>query len=176
MFTFAGPVSRPSLRRGRFIDRGQIVVTITFLALLPGIAGCSLLTPEPTMQQELDRSRTRWQTAGPEAYAFTTTFDCFCPPELLEPVRVEVADGQIIAVHDVKTGEAVAESSLLDLYTDVEGLFDRVQREIDRPAEQLEVEYDGACGFPRTIDVDAHLRDRDGGVRLDVRDFEASPP
>ncbi|MEZ4588211.1 MAG: DUF6174 domain-containing protein [Gemmatimonadales bacterium] len=121
---------------------------LPLLALLTlAAAGCVFGPNE--QREELERARERWAAQGITLYSFTVHRSCFCPMLTVEVTVGEVAVERI----DVDTGLPIAEQ-LIPLYPDVPGLFAIIERELDRPAASLEVEYDPVRGYPTRIVVD----------------------
>lgn len=77
-------------------------------------------------------------------------------------VVVQVRNGAIVTAVDPDTDALVFEALRRpDLYPDVEGLFDIVERSIDE-ADELRVAYDEEFGFPREIFSDPDRGSVDG--------------
>jgi hypothetical protein len=124
---------------------------IVFMLALQASAGCSdPLGPE---QEALDANRDRWAAAALADYRYTLREFCFCGPETLRPVVIEVRDGQVASATYEDDGTAVVEPRLGQLRT-VDGLFDVVQDAIDRDAHSLDASYDPTLGYPTSAQID----------------------
>ena len=109
--------------------------------------------PQPgsgTAQQQLAAARVRWSATRPRDYEYTFQQLCFCPTEIVAPVRFEVSGG---------TGNLVTPvmerfRATFERYSTVEKLFDEIQTIIDREPAALTIEYDPQYAYPRALSVD----------------------
>lgn len=99
--------------------------------------------------QRLEDNRARWAARGFASYDLTVQRLCFCGS--VEPVRVEVRNGQPLSVVFAATGEPVPMAAS---FPTVPGLFDIVEDAIERDAHELDVDYDPALGVPVRIEID----------------------
>lgn len=99
--------------------------------------------------ERLEDNRARWAARGFESYDLTVQRLCFCGS--VEPVRVEVRNGQPVSVVVAGTGEPVLMPAS---FPTVPGLFDIVEDAIERDAHELHVEYDPDRGVPVRIEID----------------------
>lgn len=101
----------------------------------------------PTLDQT--SARQRWDQRGPASYQLTVTRSCFCPDEVIGPVAIVVANGEVQSRTYVRTGEPVQPMFAND-FPDVEGLFDYIGRmqESGTPVDAL---YDATLGYPVRI-------------------------
>jgi hypothetical protein len=72
---------------------------------------------------------------------------CFCDPNTLKPVRVEVRGGQIARVVKVETGDTVPTIERY-AYTDIDGLFDRLEAYVMVDDAEFSASYDPAFHYP----------------------------
>ena len=121
---------------------------------LVALAGCSITTATARSddERELTRNRQRWISAGITDYEFEFRRSCFCPAEATEPVRITVRNGVATSVLRTKDGQPA--SLNVGPWPTVDTLFADVRRRIEQNAERLDVEYDAAYGYPRSIVVD----------------------
>jgi hypothetical protein len=94
-------------------------------------------------------ARLRWAEHGPASYRLTVTRSCFCPSEVLGPVDIVVANGDVQSRTYVQTGEPV-QPMFVDDFPTVEGLFEYIEsvRESGTP---VEARYDATFGYPVRI-------------------------
>jgi hypothetical protein len=89
-------------------------------------------------------------------------------------VVVQVRDGATVTAVDPDTDALVFEALRRpDLYPDVEGLFDIVERSIAE-ADELRVVYDEEFGFPREIFSDPDRSSVDGEYEVSIVAFAAT--
>ncbi len=113
-------------------------------------------------QAELDKHRALWEAGRAEDYSFVLTPICFCPQDLLEPVRISVVDGTVASVTYVESGKA-PEHDGFGRYVTIDDLFDTIQEGIDGEAAEVTVSYDPVIGYPAhaSIDYDARMADEE---------------
>ena len=84
---------------------------------------------------------------------------CFCPQDLLDPVRITVVNGVVASVTYVESGKAPEHDgfgryvTIDDLFDTIDDLFDTIQEAIDRKASQITVTYDPETATLRTPDL-----------------------
>lgn len=122
---------------------------------------------------ELRAARARWEAGGAADYAYTVRRVCFCGPEVVGPVRVEVRGGRTVSVSPLE-GRTPAPGAFDRLDT-VEEMFASVQDAIDADPYLLDARYDPARGHPVSVAVDYDRRavDEEGGFA--VTDFVVLP-
>jgi hypothetical protein len=110
------------------------------------------VTPDPG--EELSARRAAWDAMAIDDYIYTANMLCYCPPDLLTPVLLEVVDGRIVAAADVETGEPVPVTTMAGQpkYYTVHELFEVIERAIAHGA-RLDVEYDPELHYPRYINT-----------------------
>ena len=97
----------------------------------------------------------RWAANAPAAYQFHSREVCFCPDELTREMIVDVRGGAVVAAIYADDGSPVGAATRGQILT-VEGLFALLADAVDRGADQIDVTYDAALGYPRTIALDYH--------------------
>lgn len=133
------------------------------------MAACGLVDPDPweARREQLEQARAVWESAGIDSYVYDLTRICYaCGGGRL---AVTVTDGVVTgAVGD--EGEPVPEGALPTVET-VGGLFDVVERAIDREADGFEVRYDPELGYPTLIDLDPDRHAIDEEIRYEASDL-----
>jgi hypothetical protein len=117
------------------------------------VVACSLSGPgdERDPLTRLADSRARWGANGPSEYELAMRRSCGeCLPEGALAVVVSVSAGGT-TVSLAQNGERI--DAQAGLYPDVEGLFDLIETHILAGGE-VEVEYDGDLGYPRSVSID----------------------
>jgi Family of unknown function (DUF6174) len=131
------------------------------------VAGCSggITEPELTYQAALSR----WRDAGLKNYSFRSTVHCFCLLVYSNPMTVTVRNGQVVSVVDRVSG-AVRPTSYRQ---PIDSLFAMAAEEIRLRPERLQVTYDPALGFPRTLTYG--MPETDGGGFIYADSLRAEP-
>jgi len=115
---------------------------------------------------DLMMNRAKWDARGPDSYTFEYRRSfCECSPEMLQPVRITVAQGQVVAVVNVVTGDTVPPPAFR--FT-IDGLFDDVAQTIAGKPYRMWVTYDLQLGYPTEAiaDLDEQMVDDDWGFSV----------
>lgn len=140
--------------------RQRGIVTIPLAAVLA--LACSDGTgPERT---DLERGRAKWEAAAIEDYAYDYQRLCFCPPQLIRPVHIQVENGQVTSGVFLDDGESVAPADL-ELYPTIDDLFAQLQDAIQAEADSIAASYHPELGYPTEafIDFDRQTIDEEQG-------------
>lgn len=121
-----------------------------------------------TAADELAAARGLWLEADLTRYSFTFQRFCFCPPEIIAPVLIEVRNGRVDSVSRPGAESHLPPPSITD-YLTVEGLFGLVQGAIERDSDVIEVDYHPEFGYPVSA-----LFDYEQGASDDELKFEVS--
>lgn len=120
--------------------------------------------------ETLEEARQKWHELNIENYAVTAQMTCFCPQELVQPIRLEVQGGNVVSSEGLKQPlESLAPADAQRLTVD--GLFQFVEDAKRREAHTLEVSYDSAYGFPAVINYDGHPMIADDERQYRLSDF-----
>lgn len=154
-----------SRRSVRILALGLVFVTVN---------GCGddPLSPEV---EALAGARARWEAAGYTDYTYLYRLSCFCPPQLLETARVSVSGGQIAAVY-LLDSDAPAPPDSYNLYSTIDGLFDRLAESLAADPVVFEVTYDGAAGYPTSAQIDISEQIADEEYSFTASDLAAAGP
>ena len=110
----------------------------------------------------LQTQRDVWDAQGITDYRITVERMAFTPPELAQPVVVEVRGGQVVSRTYEATGLPVNPATA-SWWPDVPGLFQIVEDHIAGGSVQVDVIYDPTFGHPTSIVIDVHLGMADDG-------------
>ena len=143
-------------------------------ALLLTTGGCGILEPDAWEERSdaLERSRARWERAGPDAYRYELSRSCECLPSGRMLVRVE--QGAVTDLTYLPSGEAAA-VEYRDYVETVEDLFTRIEMAIEQRAHMLEVEYHATLGYPTLINYDGDVQLADDEIVLRASGLEPLP-
>lgn len=152
--------------------------TLVLAATMAVLVGCGSSSPRADGQvadvkppENLHDARQLWQHSGVEHYRVTAQQTCFCPRELVQPIRLEVENGSVVAMEGLN--QPLKHLSQADARRlTVEGLFEFIQKARDRQAHKLEVSYHSKFGFPTLIDYDGHPMMADDELQFRLSDFD----
>lgn len=111
----------------------------------------------------------RWQSLGWENYDVVYQRQCFCVAAVTKKIRVKVRGGRINdAVYAEDNGTLV--SDINHGLKSIDDWFKLISNAIDRPADSLQVSYDEALGYPRSLSIDYYQRMADDEVSVKIFD------
>lgn len=152
------------VQRSRLIPR-RIAGLSVLLLLVCSTSGFALT------QAELDMNRDLWNAQGADDYTFFFQRSCFCAPDRVRPTWVDVRDDQITNATDAETLEPLDPT----FFPTIDELFGELQSAIERPAYQIEAQFDANLGFPTSIHIDLEELLADDVVSYVVRDVTVVP-
>jgi Family of unknown function (DUF6174) len=124
-------------------------------AVLSGLAACSSPSAPSGPDgghpaQELARNQQQFHAMVGDTYRVTFENHCFCPVEVLPPVRLTVRDGAISEVTRLSDGTEVPRAEWR-AYRTVDDVFAEIAAGISRGAQRVAAEYDGRYGYPHDV-------------------------
>lgn len=128
--------------------------TLLFLLALLFLAGCSLVDNDDNpSRMALELNRSQWRAQGFSSYQYDLLISCFC--QYVGPVRVLVRGDSVHALtpHDTADVPFTPEDLAPDYALTIDDLFDIVGKALGQ-ADELEVDYDAALGYPTRISID----------------------
>ena len=132
--------------------------------LILALAACDMPTESVTpVPGELSVQRQVWEQQGIDDYRFVLGRTCMCEP--LPIVHVDVRDGRVVAVREVKSGRAVPGEEWQDILT-VDGVFAVIERAQAR-GETPQVAYHPTLGYPMAVMIGTF--EFDGGFGYQLR-------
>ncbi len=132
-------LNRPNA--GRWLATALLALTLV---------GCTdVLGPE---QDALAAARARWALTNADNYLFEFRRSCFCAPDFVRPVRIEILDGIVSSAVYVDTEEPI--SLPLTSVPTIDDLFDEIQDAMDRLAFSVIADYDANMGYPTSVSID----------------------
>ncbi|MDX5337221.1 MAG: DUF6174 domain-containing protein [Marinobacter sp.] len=145
-----------------------IVVAVILSVLLAGCAGAG---KDASPASSIEEAKSLWQAQGVKGYEVTIEQTCFCPPDLLQPMRVTVREGKVIDIEGLQ--QPLNHPDILDeRRLTIEGLLDLVEQ-ARGSADKLLVEYDPHYGFPASQEVDYSPFIADDEFSYRLTDFQA---
>ncbi|GGC60841.1 DUF6174 domain-containing protein [Marinobacter halophilus] len=112
-----------------------------------------------------------WQSKAVAGYEVTIEQTCFCPPDLLQPMRVTVRQGKVIDIEGLE--QPLNHPEVLDeRRLTIEGLLSLIAESGDS-ASELVVQYDQQYGFPVRLEIDGSPLIADDEFSYRLSDFQA---
>lgn len=156
--------------------RDRFLRSLAIVAIALTASACGLVEPdseEEAWREALETARARWEQANLRAYAFTFRQACECLHT--GPVRITVVEGETNAVATVADDTPVPEDRWPALST-IEELFALIERGIDEPVDELDVDYHWLLGHPTHISLDWVENMVDDELTVEIDDLEAVEP
>ena len=116
--------------------------------------GCSrsVTRPDRTLE-ESGQNRELFLSAVGSSYRYFYQNECFCDPETITPVQVEVLNGAIQSVVIRADGTPVA-AERWGRYLTVLEVFATIESALGGGADAVQVTYDDQLGYPRDVHID----------------------
>jgi len=168
MTTINMPVKKTSRSR-------WLIVILILLAVVVAL-GVWLTWPTASDEpaSEAGQPQALWQAQDIGSYRYTLTLSCFCPQELVQPVTIEVINGEPASLTYAATGQ-LADAALFEPYTSIDKLHAIIaEAETQNPARR-DITYDPATGVPLNVDIDISELMADEEIRFTVTGFEQLP-
>jgi hypothetical protein len=128
----------------------------------------------PTAPSEPDQAlayyRQQFQQKVGASYRVTVQNECFCPLEVVAPVRLTVQDGSITAATRVADGISIPSTQWL-AYRTVDQVFAEIGKGFADGAKRVVVEYDKEYGYPADVLID-HNMAADAFIGFKLSDLE----
>jgi hypothetical protein len=104
------------------------------------------------VQSELDSHRATWNSFAGESKNYDMTLEriCFCPESYRGPFSIRVRNGEVQSatyLSETMMSSSVNPDLLQGLLT-VDGVFDEIQKDLDRNYLEIRVTYDETTGHP----------------------------
>jgi hypothetical protein len=147
--------------------------------LMALLASCGLLLvawlflPKLSNLWELGQARQRWSAAQISHYRYVGKPSCFCPPEYLRALRIEISNGQVVSrVYDEDGSKLMLKESQ-GLGT-IEAQFDMIQETVQQGGK-VRATYDRQFGYPTIVALDPIPDAMDDEFFFQISDFAALP-
>ena len=141
-------------------------------------------TPDPRMKQiqrRYELNFKKWQARKQQNYTFTLQRSCHCLPEHTTPMQVTVQNGKVISAttESLTVGQDSQGNPVDNVVIDVtdralsiDQLFNEIKLAIDNKAAAVDIKYDPAWGYPRSIAIDLDKRMADEELAFTLSNFK----
>ncbi|KTB47504.1 DUF6174 domain-containing protein [Dehalogenimonas alkenigignens] len=155
-------------------DKASTVLIVLLLVAIAGslFPGCDLVI-EP-LQRDLNGAKAKWGATGITDYEYHLRVACFCPPDIVSPVVVKVANGVNIGVAYSKEPKEVT-NDFFKPFDTIDKLFVIIQKALDDKVASLDVKYHPAYGYPVSISIDRIENAIDDEIAYFVDTFNPAP-
>ncbi len=163
---------QPYLKK-RFLEWLIAIVLLLVLSActLPNFLGWHPQINRSMIAAELLQNRERWASRGITNYRYVLQIRCFCPPESVQPVMIEVQDNKVVSITSAQDSKPVDAQGFQRNDT-IDKLFDRIQEAFDNNAYIIEAKYNPDFGYPRRVFVDYDERIVDEEMQFEIVYFE----
>jgi hypothetical protein len=107
---------------------------------------------------DLAANRRHWQSQRIGDYQIQFRMSCFCVPDVIAPVVLQVRGSAIVSVTRVSDGVAVPPSRWEGLYYTVDQMFALIAAAQAKGADEVRVTYDPLLRYPTTVFIDPSRR------------------
>lgn len=145
------------------------------VSVLVLITSCTVSDPVYTQRMsQLQQARQQWAAHQITNYRFNIQKLCLCNNRADKPISIEVRNGQAVSGFRAATDEQI-DLALIEQYATVEKLFGVIDWNINQYADEMEIGYDPARGYPTGISVDLEEGPADDETIYMVTAFEILP-
>lgn len=171
------------LRQVKTMQPTRLVSKQTLLLSLLLVYGAPITTvaaPPPTpaatiqlgaIANELQQNQQLWAAQKITNYRYTLQINCFCLPEVRQPVVIEVRNGKRISITPVQSGLPV-NASYFRRYDTIPKLFNVIKTAIKDKADNISVTYNPALSYPTSISIDPEQLAADEEIWLTINNFQ----
>lgn len=147
-------------------------VLILIIGMVAGVLALSgAFSPDTANNTRPETPQALWESQDIDSYRYTLQLGCFCPPEVREPVVIEVINGETASITYAADGTA-ANPEWFDNYDTVDKLFNVINTaEAQNPARS-DITYDETYGVPLSVSIDISEMMADEEIYITVSDFE----
>ena len=129
------------------------------------------VTPENSSTSQLQRNKQLWAKQNISNYRFTLHRSCFCSFETMQPVNIEVRNGQVTSIVPAINGVPFNRENV-KMHDSIPKLFQVIEDAIAREAEGLSVTYHPTLGYPTKISIDYDQLMVDEEISLTIENLQ----
>ncbi len=118
-------------------------------------------------------ARQNWELTAPRDYRFVLDRRCYCAGP--NRVRIQVRDGEIVAVEDLDTGKVLTDPASLRQYPTIDKILEQIDRAMMRHPDSLTITYDRHLGYPARVYIDYSYRMADDEIDYRISDVMIGP-
>ncbi len=97
----------------------------------------------------------RWNRLRPAQYTYDFRRSCFCLTEAIQPVRITVSNGQVVAVATLPDLTPVPPEQVNQFYrVTIDSVFAILRHAVDDGADMITAHYDPQWGYPTEVSID----------------------
>ncbi|MGE0401094.1 MAG: DUF6174 domain-containing protein [Kofleriaceae bacterium] len=140
------------------------------------IAGCSdgNTSDKSPGEYQLETARADFRRTIIPSYTFRWRESCACPSEITNTIQIAVSGYTEITDATYASGGAVPANVRARLLT-IDGVFDTIQAAFDEGADEIDVEYNLAYGYPTAVAIDYDTQIADEELSLTISDVLIDP-
>lgn len=135
--------------------RSAVSGIICVLALSTSLPACA--EDIPAARASYLANKKVWDALVWENYNYTVQRQCFCPAPYVKKMRVNVRDGKVVSAFTLEDNRVVDAKILSGLKT-INDWFAFINKELQRPAAIVDVQYQPRYGYPLRIHIDINPR------------------
>lgn len=160
----------------RFSSRRWLIAVVAVLAVAVLAVAVLAWRAAPALRANLvlSQNQARWSAAQLAHYRYTFEASCFCPPDFVRPIVIEVRQGALVAARYRDDGTPVRPEIVAE-YATIDQLFTLLQNAYGQRGSRLSVQYDQELGYPTSAGIDYIPDAVDDEFAFTVDSFERLP-
>lgn len=139
---------------------------------LPILPESNLLALESSISEELRKNQELWAKQKLRNYRYSFRAGCFCPPDMTQPVIIDVRSGKNSSIRS-ETNRNIVNREFFQKYDSIDKLFEIIRSAIAKDAHKIDVQYHPTLGYPTQINIDYNKEIADEENFLTINKLEA---
>lgn len=132
----------------------------------------NLLALESSTSEELRKNQELWAKQKLRNYRYSFRAGCFCPPDMTQPVIIDVRSGKNSSIRP-ETNRNIVNREFFQKYDSIDKLFEIIRSAIAKNAHRIDVQYHPTLGYPTQISIDYNKEIADEETFLTINKLEA---
>ncbi|MBE9227909.1 hypothetical protein IQ264_21025 [Phormidium sp. LEGE 05292] len=117
------------------------------------LAERNLQMSENPISEELRKNQELWVKQKLKNYRYILQVSCFCPPNITQPVIIDVRSGKTSSITP-QTSRNIVNRELFQKYDSIDKLFEIIRSALAKNAHRVDVKYHPTLGYPTQISID----------------------
>ncbi|MGA9383004.1 MAG: DUF6174 domain-containing protein [Phormidium sp.] len=145
---------------------------LTTQANLIILAERNLQMSESPISEEFRKNQELWVKQKLKNYRYILRVSCFCPPDMTQPVIIDVRSGKTSSITP-ETNRNIVNKEFFQKYDSIDKLFEIIRSALAENAYKVDAKYHPTLGYPTQISIDYNKLISDDEIFLTINKLEA---